>query len=298
MVKGELDLQAILLCTDGGIHTISQKISFNQFTAVGNVDSNALCSIVVDITDCKEELSQEIDGSECSLRFVITCKLKVMCYEEVTVSHVLDGYSTLYQTECEYVKAAVARYQPIPHHSQSIVKKIVVDSQVKRVLSCTISPFALTEHAENSNFSCGGIVTLITESDDERLHIYNKSIDFLLDLPARSPCNVKNLILTADDINCIGDQNSVQVTFQALAQCLCEYCESTDVLSDLHVDTDQLKGREPGVALMIYYASAKESVWDIAKKYNTTVNQIIQANSLTDPVIQEKRALLIPMVTQ
>ncbi|MBQ7547444.1 MAG: DUF3794 domain-containing protein [Clostridia bacterium] len=47
-------------------------------------------------------------------------------------------------------------------------------------------------------------------------------------------------------------------------------------------------------ALTIYFADAGEDVWDIARKYRTTVSDILEENGLTQPTVPQSRMLVIP----
>ncbi|MEG0978834.1 MAG: LysM peptidoglycan-binding domain-containing protein, partial [Oscillospiraceae bacterium] len=47
-------------------------------------------------------------------------------------------------------------------------------------------------------------------------------------------------------------------------------------------------------ALTIYFSQGGENVWDIARRYNTTVEAIMRENSLADEQVSEKAMLLIP----
>lgn len=49
-------------------------------------------------------------------------------------------------------------------------------------------------------------------------------------------------------------------------------------------------------ALTIYFAEEHESVWEIAKKYNTAADEIVAQNGLTSEALTERRMLLIPIV--
>ena len=49
-------------------------------------------------------------------------------------------------------------------------------------------------------------------------------------------------------------------------------------------------------ALTVYFSDKNEKVWNIAKRYRTTVEAIMAENSLDSDVITEKKTLLIPSV--
>ena len=68
-----------------------------------------------------------------------------------------------------------------------------------------------------------------------------------------------------------------------------------DVLSDI-IETGDSDAKHKPASLVIYFSDPGESIWDIARKYNTTVEKIAVENSLTDDVMRERRMLLIPCV--
>ena len=54
------------------------------------------------------------------------------------------------------------------------------------------------------------------------------------------------------------------------------------------------EGNRPSVVLRL--ASANEGLWDIAKAYGTTTEQILQANELESDALPFGKMLLIPSV--
>ena len=46
--------------------------------------------------------------------------------------------------------------------------------------------------------------------------------------------------------------------------------------------------------LAVYFCNAGEQLWDIAEKYNTTVDRIKEENELTGETVTEKTILMIP----
>ena len=51
-----------------------------------------------------------------------------------------------------------------------------------------------------------------------------------------------------------------------------------------------------GAALTVYFADAGEEIWDIARRYNTTVEAVEQENGITGETVAQKCMLLIPGV--
>ncbi len=49
-------------------------------------------------------------------------------------------------------------------------------------------------------------------------------------------------------------------------------------------------------ALTIYYASAGEDVWDIARRYRSSVDEICQINDIRDNRLTAAKMILVPMI--
>ncbi len=54
-------------------------------------------------------------------------------------------------------------------------------------------------------------------------------------------------------------------------------------------------GKNKKSALVIYFCSGGESLWDIARKYSTTVEEIMAENELTADYLENKTMLMIPV---
>ena len=65
------------------------------------------------------------------------------------------------------------------------------------------------------------------------------------------------------------------------------------VITDLIVNRDKIKKTDTAT-LTVYFADGGEGLWDIAEKYNTTVDRILRENKITDTCVKEKCKLLIP----
>ena len=70
------------------------------------------------------------------------------------------------------------------------------------------------------------------------------------------------------------------------------------MVEDVTVDEETVKEVDKNTALTIYYCDTGEEVWQIAKRYNTSVDAIMQSNDLEDDRIGDKRTLLIPIVSE
>lgn len=54
--------------------------------------------------------------------------------------------------------------------------------------------------------------------------------------------------------------------------------------------------KEGDYAVRLYFGSEGESLWDIAKKYGTSVSAVMEENELSEDGLTGNRMILIPIV--
>ena len=65
------------------------------------------------------------------------------------------------------------------------------------------------------------------------------------------------------------------------------------IITDLTVNKDKPKTIKTA-SLTVYFSEKGEQLWNIAERYNTTVDAIMRENKLTELSVKEKCKLLIP----
>ena len=68
------------------------------------------------------------------------------------------------------------------------------------------------------------------------------------------------------------------------------------MLCELTAYTDKPKERQQGYALKLFYCSENEDIWEIAKKYSTSINAIMEENDLAGDKLSDCGMLLIPLM--
>ena len=57
------------------------------------------------------------------------------------------------------------------------------------------------------------------------------------------------------------------------------------------------KQRDGDYAIKLYYGCENENVWDIAKRYSTSVDAVIEENDLSGERLESGGMLIIPIVS-
>ena len=89
-------------------------------------------------------------------------------------------------------------------------------------------------------------------------------------------------------------ENQLQVDIRMIANIIGNEESEINSITNLEV-TDETTPIQP--SLIIYYVKAGDTLWNIAKKFNTTVCNIKEANGLKDDLIYPNQRLIIPKLS-
>ena len=92
------------------------------------------------------------------------------------------------------------------------------------------------------------------------------------------------------------DANTVELTAELNVRCTMTASAAGNIVSDITVMTDRPKQRASDCALKLCYCSEQEDIWEIAKRYSTSISAIMEENELTDETLTHSGMLLIPMM--
>ena len=95
---------------------------------------------------------------------------------------------------------------------------------------------------------------------------------------------------TLTSSNGLSIKTDIRVLGDLFTSSICE------ALTDVKFDDTVKITRDGDYALKLYYGVENEDVWNIAKKYCTSVNAIMEENSLDSDRLTDNGMLLIPIV--
>lgn len=66
-------------------------------------------------------------------------------------------------------------------------------------------------------------------------------------------------------------------------------------ITDIFVDEEKPKEKDKKTAITLYYAEPGEELWNIARRYCTSVEKIKAENDIEEDNLQDRNMLFIPM---
>ncbi len=297
IVKAVLELSGLYRDMDGGFACLRAQLPFVQTVDVEGAQEDFDCRVTFELTEIDLRVRTGLDG-ECKTVMVsagIRAWVEVCQTDSVTL--VTDGYSTRCGLGIRRYTGNLQRLSQMISEEYLCKKQLELSGQLRSILDTWCEASVEQVVHQNNILRIGGTLTVMTlavDADGVASYI-EKGLDYLWEHPLPG----EGLII----------QNPV-VTVQG-----CTYTFSGESTLDLRMElqisagvfepvyfnaitdvTAELGAVPPAAPapLVLYFAREGERLFDIARRYNTTCDAIFAANNISEMVLPEGKALLIP----
>ncbi len=299
-LKGELIIHTAFTGTETQeVQNIENVININQIIEANDISEDSRIDAHLTVTDLEIKPRFDLSGNKNLLDISACVNFSGRGYETTTISCVRDAYSVKYETD---IKKSIIYTATIQDEiKDNFLCRGIADlssTGVSRVLSfmCTdlTSGFTLLEN----NYTVSGEVTTEIVYEDIKGDICFAQRNIPYEYSKTAPetnailtCT-PNCDITARSFVINGDgQLDVRIEIDVRGFIFCE--KENLVTTELFVNKDKVKNTDTA-SLTVYFADSGEALWNIAEKYNTTVDRIMRENKMNETYIKEKRKLLIP----
>ena len=287
----------------GKIDSVEFQIPVNDIVdAPGIMDDNSFV-LIPEIISHDEKISS--DDSE-SLSNLITENMKIImsifAFQSDETKIIDDAYSTKYETELCYDSVDFQKFSK--SFDETIVHKETLDNnenKIFKILDIWYNSLSSNLTGKDSNINLEGKINLcILALDPEFVPFYfEREIKFSKDL--YDDLDIKNIdshiLISISQIEYkILNSNSLEIKLNIQLKIDIYENNKYQIVNNITSNENSEKLKDSDTALTIYYASAGETIWNIAKQYGTTVEQIQDENEIDFEILDSDRAILIPIV--
>ncbi len=307
VIKGEAKVRALYLTRcDNGTDTevMEAVVPLSQIVDVEGITDSHSCCARFDVMDCDLEIKQGDDGENRLLGCEITVDCKVNAYKEAEICPVSDIYSTEY--ECNFTSVPV-KLEHTPNYlmTQHNMKAVLDynDGEISEVYDCKceLSGYALRASEESGRLTVSGQVNIwLIGKNSAGKPVFiekNEPFEFATDIDGGDGAYSADVGVYVSSVSySITGDHSADVQIQLMTQGLVYKIKTINVVGEINISEEHPKEKNSEYALKLYYADKGEKIWDIAKKYNTSVSAVTAENELEEEQLTSPCMLLIPIV--
>lgn len=285
----------------GNIEILEHSIPISQIVDVEGVKDDCDCDVNIEVLN--HEIGIKSSDSDENNLLAFECKIGVaaVAYEDKDINILSDVYSVDYESEPKYEKISVSRLKNKLNKPYMLKSSIDIDNDEISELIDSVGELNNVKcfvNDKNINFEGKINVCILAKDSDEIPFFLERLVEFSYEHELEDDSEFilceENIVLKSCECRLIG-KNSVEVSAElqigALIYEECKYLSITDIF----VDEEKLKEKDKNTAVTIYYTDEGEELWNIAKKYCTSVEKIKTENDLDDEKVHGRNMLFIPM---
>ena len=302
LLKGEVCIK-VLYCTDSGENETAElncSLPFNEIAEAADFTDECLPETTLNITQLSAEPKTDNDGEYRYMNISGEVCASVRTYLPVSVNVITDAYSTQSEIDSKYNLVDFIKVQQSFSEGLSCRQSLDISSlSPEKLYACIAAePQAKSVFSDGKISVKGKIPLCIIFVDSEGVPVScEREAEFefsrLTDSDSQKLYCSPNAVLTGYSCALSADG---KIDFKAEMNISAVIKEGIKekVMTDLNISEGSLP-KEKKSSFTVYFCSGKESLWDIARRYNTTVEEIMEENELSADYLENKTVLMIPV---
>ena len=303
VVKGEINLECLYISdNDNSLQKFESQIPISQIIDIDGVTEGCYGLAKLDVISLELKPKSDINGEARGLNLTAKVAVKTNAYCNTEMPLVKDAYCTTHEIESELKRHNFERVMGDINENFSQTRQIEVSSEsVTEVLDAWYEAAVDSVKKEGNMLNiCGKImVSMLALDSSGTPTFYERPVDFEYahNIPStQNTVKCKPQIMVAAGKCSVVEPGKAEVSVELkiLGQIFENF--TLPIMINAKIDKDTPKKIDERAALTIYYAQKSETVWEIAKRYNTSQDEIIELNDLSGEKLDTNTMLLIPSV--
>lgn len=302
LIKGELTVRVVYSADSGENETavLGSSIPFNEIIEDESFNDSCKPVIKLNVSAINAEPKVDNDGEYRVMNISADIFAYITAYEDDCINVVTDAYSTQTEINTKYTLMDFSKINADFSDSFVCRQNLDVSSINPQKLYATI----VSEPEFKHSFSDGklkingkiGLSLILIDGEGvpiccerEAEFEYSRSVD-----------GDSEKLSCAPQINLMGCACTLagngNADFKAELSVKATVFDGNrdKVLTSLTVE-ENCAAKSKKSSLTVYFCSGNESLWDIARRYNTTVEDIMEENELSADYLENKTILMIPV---
>lgn len=293
--KGIFLLSLLYRSADGKCGCFNEELPFSQIMEVEAATEGAEVSLNLQVTGS----DLQIDGDDPEGRqFAVTVYLRAsaLLREKREVILLSDLYSTAHELKYEAQSLSLTEFRDTTNRRQMVREVLEIGTMAESVLLATVGCGAVSAVREGESIVLRTLaevkVLYLGEGGAPLLAERSVNVSCQLELP--EDCKVKACAGVKEEVQWNLGERGIEIRFPVDFLIEVEKQVKRVCVSSVNIDLESIKDSVGVPSLVLRSIGKQESAWDLAKKYNSTITEILTANQLEEEPLPQGKLLLIP----
>lgn len=268
------------------INSIKQDIPFTHFIDVENAEYDSKCQMDMELISGEYEIRENLEGQSKILELETKIKFNSKLYNQREKEIIVDAYSTKERINLETQEISIMENVK-DVFSREEVSKDIEDKEFKNIYAIEGIPKVVESQYVEDKVVIDGVLMLNiyyqSEVDDD-IATLKEEVPFKFYLTAENLG--KDLTIdaysTIENINYSLKNNLLTIDASLKNHVLINRMRKFKIISNIE-ETNEIIDKKSRPSVIVYIVQKDDKLWDIAKRYNTTVEDIVQSNNILSP---------------
>lgn len=282
LAKAEARIKIMYLTEDNRVNSLNTKIPIVGFIDIANVTEENICDLDYDI---KNMIIKPNAPEEHSIYIELEMCVSAMVYEEKQINLIQDLYSPCENLEFNKKKITTITNKQTRKEMKHVQERLEIEGmENQNIIDVDVNPVIEKQEALTNRILYTGIleINFMLSNQDLQMEVRNSKIPFeyIID-------GVEN----SENVNCKLDIDVTNQDF--IIQDGGVISSNIDLImnSDMYRNTNlnimdeiQTNGEREAedYSLILYIVKKGDTLWEIAKKYGSTIDDIVRTNGIED----------------
>lgn len=295
LVKADIVAKFVYLTEENQIKSVTRNIPVMGFIDMQNVEEHHVCETKIEI---KNILVKPNNAEEHSVFVEVEVEMNCKVYEEKEVQLIQDVYSPLQKLEFTQKRVnLIARKLWLRDICNIRQKQTIEGIGQREILDVSMRPNIAKQTIRDGDISYEGTVEvgmLVRNTAIQSIEVQKQELPFEFTLQHQG-VKEQSMVETQIEIKweemVIVSENEIEMKIDLGIEASVQNKGSISIMENMQVE----ETREVlPTSMVIYYAKPEDTLWEIAKRFHSTVEEIQKMNTLAEGETIARRQLFIP----
>ncbi|GFR35378.1 DUF3794 and LysM peptidoglycan-binding domain-containing protein [Thermobrachium celere] len=279
-------------------------IAFTNEVMIEKLKPNMKCDVSFRITDVDYKVLENEAGAKQNLEIQISLDVNVKTYNERTIERTVDAFTSTSRFEFIRDNINSIGYYGEGVDSQTIKERITIDDElegIRDIVYVDAKPILTEVKIVEDKVVCDGVLDVCAvyraEKEEEELVSYREEIPFkaAVSIDGAKIDMIEDAVVNLEYLS-FDKASQREIDIKAIVEVVAKLYNKMgfDIVKNIEeIDIEDSLKNMP--SLVLYVVQPKDTLWKIAKKYCTSVDDIVKLNDIENPdLIMPGMKLLIP----
>lgn len=271
---------------DNKLNSVKREIPFTHFLEVPEISIGSKCQLNMEVVDGEYELRENLEGELKIVDLEVKVKIVGKLYEQKEKEAIIDAYSTSKKLNLETEEISIME------NIKDIIDKENISTELKgkgfkEIYTIEGNPGILNSQYIDDKIMIEGILSLniyYLENITDEITTLKEEIPFksYITVDELEKDIITNVDTNLEELNYTLKEDNLTINGTIKNHIFVNRERKINMISNIE-ETEKIIDKKNRPSITIYIVQKDDVLWDIAKRYNTTVEELITSNNITSP---------------